>query len=290
MLTGTGVFLLLVAYDTLRASHDQAFMAKQRQENSPGEEAMSAKQPVQPRKSQRSATGLPWHPAWRTLVSLLVVLHLLAVIAAPWDLSTSAALPPSYVSPTDSLGRTLPPARSVWQEPVVTRWLRAFFNHYLNVLYLNHGYEFFAPDPAGTHVISYRVTQPGGAVVEGRFPDHASQWPRLLYHRHMMLADQSEMINNQLVMQAEQTGVRRPFSGQVFAEYLASHYGGQAQLDLQIHTLLSRQQVLAGRQLDDASTYRLLGTVNGNPRPERREPAATPQNGEVPIAIPGATQ
>ena len=108
--------------------------------------------------------------------------------------------------------------------------------------------------------------------------------------QHMMLADQSEMINNQLVMQAEQTGVRRPFSGQVFAEYLASHYGGQAQLDLKIHTLLSRQQVLAGTQLDDASTYRLLGTVNGNPRPERREPAATPQNGEVPIAIPGATQ
>ena len=265
-------------------------MAKKRQENAPSEGATPSRQPnKQPRPKQMAATDVSWHPAWRVVVSLLLVMHLLAVFAAPWDLAPSAALPHSFLPPTDSLGRPLPIAAQEWQEPIVTRRLRGFFNHYLNLLYLNHGYEFFAPDPAGTHVIGYRVTRQDGTVVEGRFPDLSAQWPRLLYHRYMMLAEQSEMINNQLVMQAEQTGVRQPFSGQIYAEHLASLHGGHAQLDLKVHTLLSPQQVLVGTQLDDASTYRVLGTVNGKPRPNRRSSDAATQQGEGPIAIPGVT-
>ena len=260
-------------------------MAKQRPDNSSSEGAAPARQPAQPRKAPRAATGLPWHAAWRILVSLLVVLHLLAVFVAPWDLATFAALPPGYQGATDSLGRPLPPGRDVLQEPIVTRFLRGtFFRNYLNLLYLNHGYEFFAPDPAGSFVIDYRVTKTDGTLVEGRFPDLSAQWPRLLYHRHMMLAAQLEMINNQLV----QMGKRLPFTGQVLAEHLATLHGGQATLDLKNHLLLSPERVLAGRPLDEPSTYRLLGTITGNPRPERRSHSANGSQSEAPIAIPGA--
>ena len=263
-------------------------MSKKRQENPPTNTAKPDQQAALPRKSQRAGSGLPWHPFWRVLVSLVVILHLLAVFSAPWDLATSAALPPGYTSPTDSLGRPLPPERNVWQAPLVTRSLRGFFNHYLNLMYLNHGYEFFAPDPAGTHVIDYQVSQADGSIVKGRFPDRNEQWPRLLYHRHMMLADQSEMINNQLVMMAEQTGVRKPFSGQVYAEHLATLHGGRASLDLKIHLLLSQRQVLEGMPLDDPSTYRTLGTVSGSPRPVRGATGSATPSTEAPIAIPGA--
>ena len=64
------------------------------------------------------------------------------------------------------LGPTVRPGKSRWC-PVQ---LHRFFRHYLNLVYMNHGYEFFAPDPAGTHLVSYRVAKPDGTTVEGRFP------------------------------------------------------------------------------------------------------------------------
>ena len=120
-------------------------------------------QPVKKPAPPRPAGEIGWHPVWRWFVSLLIVLHLLAVFCAPWDLSTQAALPPGFIPPTDNLGRQLPPPVGVLQEPIVTRGLRTwFFRHYLNLLYLNHGYEFFAPDPNGSHVIRYQIRDSGG--------------------------------------------------------------------------------------------------------------------------------
>jgi len=265
-------------------------MSKKRQQNLDVGAQAPTQQPAQARQPSRAPAGLPWHPAWRVLASLLVAAHVLAVFVAPWDLATGAALPPGYLAPTDSLGRPMRPSTDEWQQPVITRSLRGFFNHYLNLLYLNHGYEFFAPDPAGTHRIDYHVTKPDGTVVEGKFPDLSAQWPRLLYHRHMMLAAQSEMINNQLVMMAERSGVRRPFSGQMFAEHLATLHGGQAHLDLKIHMLLSQKNVLEGIQLDDPSTFRVLGTIDGSPRPDGNAHSAAGQSGEAPITIPGGSR
>src|SRR5690606_17408179 len=75
-----------------------------------------------------------WHAATRCLVSLLVVLHLAAVFAAPWDLSTQPALPPGYLAALDEQGREPPlpePNSPVWQQPVVPRLLRTWaFRHY----------------------------------------------------------------------------------------------------------------------------------------------------------------
>lgn len=227
-------------------------MAKKRPDETADAPA-STKQAAKPK--QNKPTGeLPWHPFWRWLVSLLIILHVTAVVSAPWDLSTSDALPPGYLPPTDNLGRPQPlaPDSPVWQRPVITRALRGLFHPYLNLLYLNHGYEFFAPDPAGTHVIDFQVTQPDGTVFEGRLPSHELHWPRLYYHRHMMLAEQTQMMG--------------PESGQHYANHLATVYGGPSRMQLKVHLLLPPQRVAADTPLDAPSTFRTIGVVEGRPR------------------------
>ncbi len=235
-------------------------MSKKRpdyQPPAPRAQQPQAKQP--PPKPKRPASGLPWHGVWRWLVSLLVIAHMAAVVSAPWNLSTGDALPPD---------ETKVPERSspLWQEPPVTRPLHRFFSHYLNLIYMNHGYEFFAPDPAGTHLISFRVSKPDGTTVEGRFPDLETQWPRLLYHRHMMLAEQTQMMGRA--------------SGQSYADYLATLHGGPSRIDWMIHHLLSPQDVIDGLPPDDRSTYEVIESLEGRPRR-----AATREEA---IAIPGA--
>ncbi len=239
-------------------------MAKKRLEN-PATEAQPTK-PVKAKPAKKRVAGeLPWHPFWRWLVSLLVVLHLAAVFSAPWDLATFDALPPGYMPPTDAMGRPQPPPPResiVWQRPVVTRGLHGFFHDYLNLLYLNHGYEFFAPDPAGTHVIDYQVTQADGKVVEGRLPSVDAQWPRLFYHRHMMLAEQTQLM--------EQSALQ-------YANHLATLYGGPSQMELKMHLLLPPHRVADETPLDAPSTFLSIGTVAGRPRPSAITNLPTPQ-------------
>lgn len=54
------------------------------------------------------------------------------------------------------------------------------------MFYLDRGYAFFAPDPGPSHLI--RATSDGGQTTQV-FPNLDDQWPRLLYHRHFMLAE-----------------------------------------------------------------------------------------------------
>ncbi len=60
---------------------------------------------------------------------------------------------------------------------------------YSQFAYLDHGYAFFAPDPGPSHLIEATITRADGEQVERRYPDLADQRPRLLYHRHFMLAE-----------------------------------------------------------------------------------------------------
>jgi hypothetical protein len=215
----------------------------------------------------KPAGEVSWHPAWRGLVSVLIVLHIVAVFCAPWDLSVDRALPPGYVPPTDNLGRQIPPAldSNVWQEPIIPRTLRGrFFRNYLNLLYLNHGYEFFAPDPNGSHLIRYQIRDSGGQeIATGEFPDLDNQWPRLLYHRHMMLA--------------AQTGDMGEASGRHYAQHLLAKYGGQTiSTQLVFHRLLSPQEVLAGTPIDAPNTYQVLANIQETARPKPEQPIALP--------------
>ena len=64
---------------------------------------------------------------------------------------------------------------------------------YLDALYMNQGHSFFAPDVGPGHVVRYELQYAGGQTTQSELPSRKEQWPRLFYHRHMMLADQSDM-------------------------------------------------------------------------------------------------
>jgi hypothetical protein len=64
---------------------------------------------------------------------------------------------------------------------------------YLDALYMNQGHSFFAPEVGPSHLIRYQLLDQNGHEIEhGDFPSRKEHWPRLLYHRYFMLADQSE--------------------------------------------------------------------------------------------------
>jgi hypothetical protein len=106
-----------------------------------------------------------WSLTTRRIASVLIALHVAAVFAAPFAFACGS-------SPfADGVMRLLRP--------------------YVDALYLNHGYAFFAPNPGASHLVRYRVEfDDGRPSIEGVIPDLQSQRPRLLYHRHFMLAEQ----------------------------------------------------------------------------------------------------
>lgn len=109
------------------------------------------------------------HVALRLLISLLVVWHVSAVFLAPFSIPPSSMLAADVVQ-------------------------GSFMQYYLDAVYINHGYHFFAPEPSDGHLIRYQVLDSGNAIMkEGEFPNKQMNWPRLLYHRYFMLADQCQV-------------------------------------------------------------------------------------------------
>ena len=106
----------------------------------------------------RSRTGgmvLKW------VVNLWIILHFTAVVAAAGS-----------VGPTSGL------VLAIWQR----------FRPYLQALYLNQGYNFFAPEPVPSTLLEFEVEKADGTVERGRIDDRSLQ-PRLLYHRHLLLTE-----------------------------------------------------------------------------------------------------
>lgn len=104
---------------------------------------------------------------WKIGLSLVLALHLLAVVAEPLQFFSRS---PRGTSPvTDPIRSTLGP--------------------YVEFAYLNHGYFFFAPDPGPSHLLACDLEFESGEKAKLTFPDLETQWPRLLYHRHFMLAE-----------------------------------------------------------------------------------------------------
>lgn len=124
--------------------------------------------PVKPTPADASASPGGWSFWVRLAASVAIAWHLFVVFISPLS-----------VAPTSPL------VGGIAQSPFV-RW-------YSDPLYLNHGYHFFGPDPPlGGQVIRYQVRgADGGVIADGEFPSLDQQWPRLWYHRHMMLADQA---------------------------------------------------------------------------------------------------
>jgi hypothetical protein len=100
---------------------------------------------------------------WQIAISVLLLVHLCALLTAP--LQVAAAGSPA-IRPLSLL------------QP------------YVNLLYLNHSYFFFAPNPGANHLVRYELEfDDGRKPIVGEFPDRKTEWPRLLYHRHFMLSE-----------------------------------------------------------------------------------------------------
>lgn len=135
-------------------------------------------------------------------------------------------------------------------------WL--VFRPYLEVLYLNHGYHFFAPEPGPSHLVRYELRFEDGRVEQGLFPDRHRHRPRLLYHRHFML---SEFLNNLAIDESRAELFNAVTKS--YADHLRhSHGATEATLHLRRHYLPSPQHVTSGKRLDAIELFaeRPLGT------------------------------
>ena len=154
----------------------------------------------------------------RRAVSFWLVFHLAAVVIAP-----AAVQPASELA----LGTC------------------RLFQPYLGALYLDHGYHFFAPEPAESTLLAYVAEREDGTVVRGRIPDRTTQ-PRLLYHRYFMLTEHMNDAPEDL----------EPLWHRSYAEHIAREQGAaRVELFQQTHNLPTMERVRGGGRLDDPESY-----------------------------------
>ena len=118
-----------------------------------------------PKMPAAAETNRPAIVAMKIGVSVLLIMHLTAVFIFPFAFATNFESPAAM--------------------PIVD-----VARPYATAMHLNHGYAFFAPNPGPSHLIRYKVEfADGRPPIERMFPDIQRHWPRLLYHRHFMLAE-----------------------------------------------------------------------------------------------------
>ncbi len=151
-----------------------------------------------------------------------LVFHISAIIIAP-----------ASVAPSSDL------VQAVWR----------VFHPYLDLLFLNHGYHFFAPEPGESTLLAYEAERADGTVVKGRIPNRDIQ-PRLLYHRHFML---TEHMRDALRDAPEEQQKEWLAS---YADHLCRKYkAARVSLTGQIHNLPTMEAVRSGMRLDDPASY-----------------------------------
>src|ERR1700678_205463 len=101
--------------------------------------------PAQTEATDATPAARQLAPTWRALISLLLIVHLSAVVAGPWDFA------PLHSDLADSCFRCLQP--------------------YVEGLGLNNGYRFFAPEPGPSHLIRYELEFADGSRRGGVFPN-----------------------------------------------------------------------------------------------------------------------
>jgi len=180
-----------------------------------------------------SKSGSKLSPAWRVVISALLLFHVCALFAGPLAVQPSSLL-----------------FQRTWE----------LFRPYLEAAYLNHGYQFFAPEPGPSHLVRYVVEREDGSREEGVFPNLAEHQPRLLYHRHFMLSER---------LGSAPPEAKVPWLDEYkrsYAEHLLDEYEGvRVTLYLRRHLLPFPEQVQRGMQLDDPQLYDefLLGVYPG---------------------------
>ncbi len=110
------------------------------------------------------------------LLSLFAVVHILAVVAEPLRFASQTTTPRGAPHAT-LLRRGLAP--------------------YIDMMYLSHGYFFFAPNPGPSHLVACvfndaqanQSANENGAPERVVYPDKRLHKPRLLYHRYFMFTE-----------------------------------------------------------------------------------------------------
>jgi hypothetical protein len=181
-----------------------------------------------------------WSLALRIAVSLVIAFHVFAVFVGPWAM-------PQQASPLAAdFGSVLRP--------------------YVDALYLNNGYRFFAPEPGPSHLIRYELKLADGREVKGQFPDHKVNRPRLLYHRYFMLSEFANTLN--IENGPPEAEVVFKLYVRSYARHLAIKYDAkQVKLTLVRHLLPGIDAVRRGEmKLDDPRLYEELplGTFSGD--------------------------
>ena len=200
--------------------------------------------------SQKSPPAAPAPPAkplalrWRVLITLAILLHLTAIIAAPL---------------------------AVWPSSELQQNLAETFRPYICAAYLDHGYRFFAPMPSPGHLVRYTLQMPDGTSQTGTFPDLKTEWPRLFYHRHFMLSEKLAQFydpdqpgaNDPPAARAQWQAERKTFEAiaKSYADYLLRTSGAK-QITLQYvqHDLPSYEELQQDHPLDDPQKFRVLWT------------------------------
>jgi hypothetical protein len=184
----------------------------------------------------------PLNPWVRCVVSVLLLFHLTAMAAPPWTSTTGS---------------------------MMSRRLFDGLRPYIDFAYLDHGYQFFAPEPGPSHLIRYDVQLADGSHVHGIMPNLKEHQPRLLYHRHFMLTEFLQGGPPERQWETEPDFRRqRPSEWQTtFARGYANHLlekldGRKVSLYWRRHVFPSPDDVLEGMKLDDPRLYRekSLGT------------------------------
>ncbi len=175
--------------------------------------------PVRPRSAaaRREVRNRPL----RWFINLCVILHFSAVLSAAVVIGPA----PGY-------------AQAAWK----------VFHPYLQVLFLNYGFNFFAPEPSPSTLMDFEAVRADGSIVKGRIPER-STWPGLLYERHLLLTEHIGIVPED----ARQEWYRS------YACHLCRKYGAlKVHLVLLMHFPLEMEEVRAGGRLDNPFTYQRM--------------------------------
>ncbi len=181
---------------------------------------------------------------WRIIISVALLIHLTAVIAAPLAVQPASEL-------QANLAETLRP--------------------YICASYLDHGYRFFAPMPSPGHLVRYKLEMPDGSAKDGVFPDLKTEQPRLFYHRHFMLSEklvqyfdpEQPDANAPPQARADWQRERQLFDtiAESYARYLLKTSGAKrVTLEFVQHELPSPADLENDRPLNNPNSYRVLWT------------------------------
>jgi hypothetical protein len=192
--------------------------------------SLSLTRPVQSLRLRLLALGR--HPVARAigfaLVNLWLVYHLAGIVIAPWSVPPSSRL-------------------------VQNSWLK--FQRYVQILFLNHGYHYFAPEPGNSTLVAYVLEMPDGRQETGRIPNRGI-WPRLFYHRHFMITEFLAASDNY------PPALRKELLRSMARELCREHGAIRVSLSKVTHRLPTMEHIRAGGTLNENYSEEFLETFS----------------------------